>query len=89
MMVDLGKEKPSNDEKGLHGWHLPGSTWKRIERAVRKTQRSLIVPEERFEKAWWEGSRTQSEVRGAQGLQDQSRHNLLSQSPAPASAGGA
>ena len=88
MMVDLGKEKPSNDKKGLHGWHLLGSTWKRIERAVRKTQRSLIVLEQRFEKAWWEGSRTQSEVRGAQGLQDQSRHNLLSQGPAPASAGG-
>ena len=41
MMVDLGKEKPSNDKKGHHGWYLPGSTWKRIERAVRKTWRSL------------------------------------------------
>ena len=62
MMVDSGKEKPSNDKKGHHGRYLRGSTWKRIERAVRKIQRSLIVPELRSQKAWWEESRTQSEV---------------------------
>ena len=71
MMVNLGKEKPSNDKKGHRGWYLPGSTWKRIERAVRKTWRSLIAPEWRSRNAWWEESRTQSEIRGAQGVQDQ------------------
>ena len=55
MMVDSGKEKPGNDTKGHHGWYLPGSTWKGIKRAVRKTRRSLIVPERRSRKAWWEG----------------------------------
>ena len=54
MMVDSGKEKPSNDRKGHDGWYLQGSTWKRTKRAVRKTQRSLIVPEWRSQKAWWE-----------------------------------
>ena len=88
IMVNLGKEKPSNDKKGHPGWYLPGSTWKRIKRAVRKTWRRLIVLERRSWKAWWEGSRTQSEVRGAQGLQDQSRHDLLPRGPAPALAGG-
>ena len=58
MMVNLGKEKPSNDKKGHRGWYLPGSTWKRIERVVRKTWRSLIVPERRSQNAWWEESRT-------------------------------
>lgn len=87
-MVDLGKEKPSNDKKGHRGWYLPGSTWRRIERAVRKTWRSLIVPERRSQNAWWEESRTQSEVWGAQSIQDQSRHNLLPRGPTPASAGG-
>ena len=88
IMVNLGKEKPSTDKKGHRGWYLPGSTWKRIKRAVSKTRRSLIVPEQRSQKAWWEGSRTQSEVRGAQGLQDHSRHDLLPRGPVPASAGG-
>ena len=88
MMVDSGKEKPSNDRKGHDGWYLQGSTWKRTERVVRKTRRSLIVPEWRSQKAWWEGSRTQSEFQGAQGLQDQSRHDLLSRGPVPASAEG-
>ena len=46
------------------------------------------ISELRSRKAWWEESRTQSKVRGAQGLQDRSRHDLLPWGPAHASGGG-
>lgn len=76
MMVDSGMEKPSNDKKGHCLAGIYGQYLEEDREAVRKTRRSLVSWNWSRE-AWWEESRTQSEVRGAQGLQNQSKHDLL------------